>query len=71
MPRCVVCDSKYFHTSWSSPAEPCDCGACWDAGPDRDIDWSVANAARDRWARGEAITDDKGNWIEPVEVEDE
>lgn len=24
--RCVLCKTRFYDLSWSSPAEPCDCG---------------------------------------------
>jgi hypothetical protein len=35
--KCVICNTSFFHNSWSSPAEPCDCGA----EVDKETSWSM------------------------------
>lgn len=39
--KCIVCNSSFYHQSWSHQAEPCDCGCevdlrtSWDMDPER------------------------------------
>lgn len=67
MPACAICSSSFCYTSFSGPAEPCDCGACVLVGSVND--WSRIKALRDRFKAGEDITNDKGEIVEPVEAE--
>ncbi len=58
MPGCWICKTEFYHWSYSSPAEPCDCGMCVD-------DETARAMTPDEWA------DAKRAWIEMEQVESE
>ena len=58
---CVICRSQFCYTSFSGPAEPCDCGA--ELTRDNVDSWKVVELLRDRFARGEDIIDEHGDYI--------
>lgn len=54
---CIVCRTKFYDSSFSAPAEPCDCGLCWGARLD-DLtprDHERLADLRARWSRGETF----------------
>lgn len=50
---CVICQTKFSEWSWSSPPEPCDCGACvtklesWEMAPE------ALEALREAWRKAQ------------------
>ena len=57
MPLCIVCDSKFSNWSYSSPAEPCDCGQCYTRDDWQDAEPGDLDARRES-ARISAEMDD-------------
>lgn len=50
MPKCAVCDEKFYHATHLDPPEPCDCGLCEDSSYiETEEDAERVSRARRRW----------------------